>query len=1182
MNPQDALDLLNQFTKFISSNSDDMQGGAEIAEEIQKTVQSGDVEAINSMANNLQNMVQPFQEGFSETLNDSAVLRGAKKISGKTVDAVFSPAALAGIKIAAGTLLTAAGPIGIGIAAGAAAGEIGAAAYDINQLRVKHDEACHLKEYAEYKKNKDKLINDITLKCQANDPNISNEEVGAILKESGALGKTTKTKQIKDKTPTKTPEEEQESFKEVMAKNLAMNSVAMLGSSNPAMFISMINPVGAAVEIGLTAGRAVAESVGEMNEEEANNKTLDTIEQRRKNGPEYKTYNDLDPESLEYKGNVAKNRLRKIVGAEEQDPTRSEISRKYDLAEAALRERLVAESLYELSQSDDFIHNITTAAKLKRQHSNDISPPVQDPKLQEQREELLKVKSEIAKHGTEPEKALAEYKANIAIISDKLAEADNQMQDIADLSPENQQNLLKDIASLQADLSKNQRSFSQLETALKRKEELKEIDPEYLEKELRETEKEIKSHGDNEKEALTRYTNNISANERRLTQTSKKLQNPDISLSPEEEKALSEEVKSLSTRIFEDKESHTNLKAAINRREQLREALEPIYLEKEQEAYLQEKAFAERIQEKETEKKQKQKELNEVNDKLGQEYNIFQNRIENETDIPVDYFLQEKAIEKVALAKVEEKIERGDPREDTTFYSSHEGEKAAITGRIEENEKLHNKLSPLLKKKRDLEEYLGGLELGINNLRKFKEEARIASPQEATMTALRNQNFEVVGNKLDEAKESGLYTSEQLRSDTYLSMTEDGEQVTKTDYTKWAASSKENIGKALTSRENERTTYKAIQQHEEDFDQHISQQRDRINSSITASKQKNMNSLVEKINEGQNKEEKLISRINKLDRASFELKVNNKSLIKHLEEKEIYPKVLEAAKAKESKYKQEDQEKERQTKINPLVEMVRNEETDPQDIVNKINSLDKETLQIKVDDKSITEFMEAKKMPQKVMQAALDKGAPKLPEKVVTPQKQQPKKVEQKKQVTSSQPAGKKTQKELIEEARQKKREEQKQKQKQNQEKLLNEVVNKINNPKGAITTKSKSKEIAKLIKEMDKQTLQTLVKGKNGNNISLIELIAEKNAGSHAMAAALDSEKRAFTIAQINKAKQKVQKVDKELGIGVTAVKSWKRRKTTEQKLESMKKFFQEQDKNSAPSTPNIKGQLAKGARLI
>lgn len=1189
MNPEDALNLLNQFTKFIADNSDDLKEGVDsgtiIAEEIQETIQSGNVEAINSMATNIQNMMQPFQEGFSEALHDNAVLSGAKEIAGKTIDVVFSPAALAGAKIAAGALLTAAGPIGIGIAAGAAAGEIGAAAYDINRLRVMHDEACHLKEYAEYKENKEKLIEDITLQCQANDPNITKKEVRAILKESGALGK--EIKQTKEKTSTKTPEEEQEEFKDVLARNLAINSVAMLGCTNPAIFISMINPVGAAVQVGLTAGRSVAMSANEMTEDQYNKKTVDTIEQRRKAGPEgYKTHNELDPESLEYKGNVAKNKLRRLVGAEEQDPTRSEISRKYDLAEYALRERLSAESLNDLSQSDAFIHNITKAVKLKRQHSSDISPPAQDSKLQEQKEELRRIKSEIAKHGTEPKKALAEYKNNIAANRGRVNEISDRFQDIANLPDEiEEQAFKKEMESLNQEILKNQKAYAELETALKRKEELREVDPEYLEKELRETEKEIKSHGTDEKEALTAYSNNISANEHRFAEASNRLQDPDNPLTTEEQKLLSEELKSLNTKIFEDKESRSKLEAALKRRDELREKLEPIQLEREHGAHQQQKAFDERIQEKENEIKRKQEKLHKLEERIGRADEVFKHRIMNKTDIPVDYFQQDIARDKLELADIKYKIERGEQIQDTTFYSSYEEEKLSIEKRIAKNERLHEELSPLLKNKKELQESLDELALDVKQLKQLKENVRLSSPQETAISAIRNQNFEVVGNKLDEAKKTGLYTSEQLKRDTYTQITEDGEKVTKTDYSKWAASSAENVGKALSARENERSTYEKIQQHEEAFDQHIGQQRSQIDASIAKSKQNIMNSLVERIHDGKAQPQELIDRIAKLDRVTFELKVNDKSLIQHLEEKGIDPTVLEAAKAKESKYKQQDIEKERQAKMNSLVKMVKNGNTVPSEIIHKMEGLDKETLQTQVDGKNIIEHMEEAKIPVKYREEARVKGGFPEPEKVVTPPKKE--KAPAKKQ-ESPKPKREKTPQELEREKRSKEYGQKHIKAREEKDaedkKKMDKLVEMINNPKGDITTKSESEKIAAHIKSMDQEALQISVKGKNGEETSLIELIAEKNAGSHAMEAALDSKKKAFSIDQIKRATKKVQVVNKELGIGLTAARSWKRRKTTEQKLASMRDFLEKKAKHTgqAASTPNIKRSIAKGTRLL
>lgn len=1226
MNPQDALDLLNQFTKFIASNSDDLENGSKIAEEIQRTVDSGNIEAIDSMANKLQNLIQPFQNGFSEVLHDNEVLSGAKDIAGKTVDAVFSPAALAGAKVAAGALLSAAGPVGIAIVAGAAAAEIGAAAYDINRLRVMHDEACHLKEYAEYKENKERLIEDITLKCQANDPNITKKEVRAILKESGALGR--ETKQSKNKTATNTPEEEQESFKEVMARNLAMNTVVMMGCNNPAMFISMINPVGAAVQVGLAAGRSAAMSFTEMNEEEANKKTLKTIEERRKNGPEYKTYNDLDPESLEYKGNVAKNKIRRIIGAEEQDPTRSEVSRKYDLAEAALIERVTAETLNDLSQDESFINNITNSIKAKREEPNvEISQDLKDTIAKKESEliefkdkkiELEEIEEKLREYGPDPYEVLATNAANRSTLKERLGKViDDSIGN--DITVQQQQTLSAEAFLLQNEIYNSEENDKRINASISRRQELKEYfdeqttqkenEIEYLKQsaskglnpktpQLLEAEQEVQKHMDKapeagnvldaykgstsenkvqydkldslirEQEKLEEYslilnerqrelledptknTEEIAKNAKKLNKTEQqmveleqdllehatlasykqkiqdnhnsileageKLGQPE--LTEEQQNSLQKEVSSLKTRMIEDIQKHDELEASLNARDKVKVAY------KEHDIHLKEQIMDASIQAKEADLQEKGEKLKSIEDRLKTEAGISGYYLERDELLPASHFKDGLERETRHLENLQKKLERGE-REDPNSTPLQEQ-----ISNTQQNISLYREqektFGPLLEERQRLKKSMQELSSDIKQQNQERENLHLDLPQESLKTNLIKQQMELRGQHLDQARETGLYTSEQLRSDTYLSMTEDGEQVTKTDYTKWASSSKENIGRALKSRENERSTYESIKQHEEAFDQHISTQRERIDASISKLKQEKMNSLVAKIHEGKANEEELISIINKLDRSSFNKKVNDKSLIEHLEEKGTYPKVLEAAKAKESKYEQKDLEKERQSNI-------------------KAHEIPKE----------------------------------------VTPQQEQNSLSEN--EVTASNPQREKTAKELKKEAKIKENEEklikaqeEKQVKDQNQ---MNELLEMINKPKGLITTLEESEMIAKHIREMSKEALQIEVDGKNGK-VPLIELMAEKNTGSHAMAAALDSKKMAFSIDEIKRATQKVREVNKELGMGVTAAKSWKRRKTTVDKLEAMKDLLQKKQIHTgqAASTPNIKAGLAKGVRSL
>ncbi len=163
MNPQDAVAFLTDCAKWINSSSDDIQGGKELAQEMQAAIKNGTAQ---EMASRIQEMAKPLESDYLQALANSEVFNGVKDALGTTADVAFSPAALLGVKIAVGAL--AGGPIGLGIAVAAGVAEISAAAYDINRLNVLHDEACHLKEYAEYKELNQKLIEDITLQCQRN------------------------------------------------------------------------------------------------------------------------------------------------------------------------------------------------------------------------------------------------------------------------------------------------------------------------------------------------------------------------------------------------------------------------------------------------------------------------------------------------------------------------------------------------------------------------------------------------------------------------------------------------------------------------------------------------------------------------------------------------------------------------------------------------------------------------------------------------------------------------------------------------------------------------------------------------------------------------------------------------------------------------------------------------------
>lgn len=1262
MNPQDAVDFLNDCVKWINTSAEDIQGGEKLAKGIEKAIKEGKAQ---EMVEKIEEMAEPLKGDYLKALGNSEVFNGVKETAGKTADVVFSPTALSGVKIAAATI--AGGPIGAAIAIAAVAGTASAAAYDINRLNVLHDEACHLNEYAKYKKTKDKLVEDITLQCQVNDPRVTEEEVKTVLKETGILDHETKQAN-KSKSSTENPKEVQSEFKEVMAKNLAINSVILLAAQNPAAFLSLADPIGAGIEAGVTVARTIAQSATDMSEEKASQSTISIIEERRNTGPEkYKKHNDIDPGSLEYQGNVAKNKIRRLIGVEETDPGKSEVSRKYDLAEAALRERVSTETLNDLSQDSAFIGKITNSVQMQRQDSNiDLPKDLEDQITTKEREliefknkekELIIIENKLKEYGPDPTEILALHEEDRIAIQNKIINIIEQSSDI-DIAPEKQAALSNEAFLLQNEMYNIIAEDEKLKASIIRREELKEYfsqQPSTIkekEKEIEDLKKNITQQLNPQLQSLTKaeervqyhiaqspnaenylaeyknntsedkikydkldslikeqkkleeyslvlnerqkellasptknsdkiaknakalkkneqkvmeleqdllehatlasYKQNIQDNNRKIIETTEKLESSD---SPSEQDR--ENISSLQAKTREDAKKHDELESSIIYRDKLKIASQ------ENHSHLQGKMMDASIQEKKTELRRKDEKLKKIEDRIKKEGGLSDYHLKTENYLTPSYYKDAMEREIKELENIKKRIEEGKesrPNETSLKDKAHNAQQ-----NISEYREHHRNVGPLLESREYLQESLKELSSEIDQLKNERKDINLSSPKEALKDDLIKQQMELRGTHFDKAKESGLYTSEQLKKDTYLTTTEDGKQVTKTDYSKWAESSGRNLGKAFTTRENEQSTYEAIQKHDADFSEHITQQNDQINASIANSKQKIIDSLASEIVKKETPPKDLIERINKLDKETFNLKINGKTLVEHLEEKGAEPTVLETIRTKDSRYKQEDLEQEQQANMDSLIKMVNDPETTEKDLIDKINELDKETLNIKVDDKSLIEHIEEKQLSPEVLNAAIVKSGlqDKRKEQEVL-QEKTPQEIEEEQKKLEEKENKKKTEKE---------------EQTKSQQKEMDTLVDMLNNysKDGKMTSLSESEKMAEYIKTMDKEALKLPVNGKDGKT-SFIELIAAKNAGSHVMAAAL--KKDVFTKEQIVSATKKL-KDKKESGQGIMqAARSWKRRSTTAKKLRDT--LVKQEDKTpKSVSSPIMKG-IARNMRVL
>ncbi len=329
-----------------------------------------------------ENLAKRYEEFIKDPKNKKIgeVFNTLSKANEAKNTLLLSPAASAAasivIPLAAGTMVG--GPAGFAAAASLIAVDVARGSSKNNAVEVKIDEMMHLQDYVHAKEMSNYKLKELQVST-----GINSKEIGQIiglkyekakqntLPEEKAIGITA------EKLITTTGKNLGLSMAETMASNL-INSGALVSASPHTVAINL-----ARLTINCLAG-----VTSEISNDQAKTIIDDRISDLRKEGPNYKVQKekedyasyrrltnkafnavriklglpkaDLEHYSyVEKQANATFNAIRKnVFGMEEVQIKEPEYSRKYDLANEAMKARANAEALNKLAESENFKKNL--------------------------------------------------------------------------------------------------------------------------------------------------------------------------------------------------------------------------------------------------------------------------------------------------------------------------------------------------------------------------------------------------------------------------------------------------------------------------------------------------------------------------------------------------------------------------------------------------------------------------------------------------------------------------------------------------------------------------------------------------------------------------------------------------------------------------------------------------------
>ena len=299
-----------------------------------------------------------FEKLKNEDSQKGAAARAlASAASANTIKNTFlaSPAfnAATGIIIAG----VATGGIGAAVAVGGIAVEAGVEAKKINDIHVLRDEYYHLHDFANSKTIKKSALELLNLELKE-----SHNQDRTELDIQRIIGVSPTPEN--DKNPKLEKIEEIESFKKKALKDSAKNIFKKVANNVISTGSTAIHsPVVAAKKVGELVASSVIETSSKMSEEEIKNGLLTEINALRKESPKYKTH-EAEPSKMQLYLHKIKVKISESIGKEPPpEPTARKVSRKYDLANIALTEKVQALALTELALDEEFKSNLVKLSK---------------------------------------------------------------------------------------------------------------------------------------------------------------------------------------------------------------------------------------------------------------------------------------------------------------------------------------------------------------------------------------------------------------------------------------------------------------------------------------------------------------------------------------------------------------------------------------------------------------------------------------------------------------------------------------------------------------------------------------------------------------------------------------------------------------------------------------------------
>ncbi len=304
-----------------------------------------------------------IKSAFSELETHSGITGEAARALGKVKDINRAKNNfLASPLFSAATTITITGALSGGMAVplvvGGIAVETAVAAKNINDIYVLRDEYFHLKDFVDSKEIKKDTLEELTLELRkrtGKDNELNIEQI---------LGITPPP--ISPENPKLEPLLDNDGKKKFgQALILKVGSVAASNVLSAGALMAQ-GPVGVVVNIAQLASSTALSTVLEMSEIEVKNDFLKGINELRKEGPPYQTHKEAPSRISSYLFKF-KSSLNKMLGKDPPpNPSNASISRKYDLASFAIKEKTQASALEALTHNEEFQDNLAKLSTTKQ------------------------------------------------------------------------------------------------------------------------------------------------------------------------------------------------------------------------------------------------------------------------------------------------------------------------------------------------------------------------------------------------------------------------------------------------------------------------------------------------------------------------------------------------------------------------------------------------------------------------------------------------------------------------------------------------------------------------------------------------------------------------------------------------------------------------------------------------